>query len=164
MGRLLCSGFLGNSSHDKPYVFLGDAKQYRGETPIDDSALAVAIRDELEAYDMIVGHNIRMFDIPFLNARLAKADERPLRRHFILDTLYYVGYQQMRIGSKKLDNVQKFFSLGEEKTPITWEDWQLAAQGDKRAMDRVVTHNIQDVKVLKELYPHILPYVANLHR
>jgi hypothetical protein len=27
-----------------------------------------------------------------------------------------------------------------------------------------VEHNIQDVLVTRELYPHVLPYVATLHR
>ena len=70
----------------------------------------------------------------------------------------------MRSGSAKLENAQKFFELGESKTAISWEQWQLAATLDKDAMDEVVYHCEQDVKVLRELIPHVLPYIKNLHR
>jgi len=174
MGHLLTSGFCeylpkgaSRNHHDtppSPYIFRIDSSDYKGRTLLDDKKLAVSTRTELEGYDLIIGHNIRMFDIPFLNARLAKYDERPLNTHFVLDTMYFVGYQAMRIGSKKLDNVAKYFSLAEQKTDIDWETWQLAGTGDKKALDQVVEHNKQDVLVLRELYPKLLPYVKNLHR
>jgi uncharacterized protein YprB with RNaseH-like and TPR domain len=160
MGRILTCSFVGLA--DDPIVYRTDAKPWKGKTKIDDGPLAVAIRDRLETYDMIVGHNIRLFDIPLLNARLAKAGERRLHTHFVLDTMW--AARQMRIGSSKLVNLQKFFGLLEEKTPISWETWQLASQGDKAALEEVIVHNIQDVLVTRELYPIILPYVANLHR
>lgn len=160
MGRILSCAFVDLCGD--PEVFRMDAKPHKGKTKLDDGRLAVAIRDYLEAHDLIVGHNIRLFDIPLLNARLAKAGERPLRTHFVLDTMF--AARQMRIGSSRLDNLQKFFALAEAKTPISWETWQLAAQGDARAMDEVVEHNIADVLVTRELYPVVLPYVATLHR
>lgn len=160
MGRILTCSFVGLT--DDPVVYRTDVKPHKGKNKIDDSPLAVAIRDRLERYDLIVGHNIRLFDIPLLNARLAKACERPLRTHFVLDTMW--AARQMRIGSSKLDNLQKFFQLAEAKTPIRWETWQLAGQGDRAALDEVVEHNVQDVLVTRDLYWHILPYVATLHR
>lgn len=166
MGRIVTSAFLewDADSNKEAYVFRCDDTKFRGRSKIDDGKLALATRDELEKYDLICGHNIRNFDIPFLNARLAKAGHRPLNKHFIIDTMYYVGGISMRIGSRKLVNVQKFFNLGEAKTEIDWECWQEAALGEKDAMEEVVVHNIQDVKVLRELYPIILPLVANIHR
>lgn len=160
MGRILTCAFVGLT--DDPVVYRTDVKPWKGRNKIDDGPLAVAIRDYLEEYDLIVGHNIRLFDIPLLNARLAKADERPLRTHFVMDTMW--AARQMRIGSSKLDNLQKFFELTEAKTPIKWETWQLASQGDKAALDEVIEHNIQDVLVTRDLYPYVLPYVATLHR
>lgn len=163
MGRILCVSFLdGNTGEVK--TFRADEKPWKGRSKIDDSRLAVAVRDELEKYTLIVGHNSKLFDVPFVNARLAKAGERPIRVQWHLDTRWYLNSASMRVGSAKLENAQKFFELGEAKTPISWEQWQLAATLDKQAMDEVVVHCEQDVKVLAELVPHVLPYVANLHR
>jgi uncharacterized protein YprB with RNaseH-like and TPR domain len=163
MGRILCCSFL-DADTGEVTTFRADEKPWKGKSKIDDSKLAVAIRDHLEQYNLIVGHNSKLFDVPFVNARLAKAGERPIRVQFHLDTRWYLNSASMRIGSAKLENAQKFFNLGESKTAISWEQWQLAATFDKPAMDEVVYHCEQDVKVLHQLVPHVLPYVANLHR
>jgi len=163
MGRILCCSFLDGNTGEVT-TFRADEKPWKGRSKIDDSKLAVAIRDHLEKYKLIVGHNSKMFDLPFINARLAKAGERPVDVGWHLDTRWFLNGSSMRVGSAKLDNAQKFFELGEAKTPISWEVWQLAATLDKEAMDEVVVHCEQDVKVLAELVPHVLPYVRNLHR
>lgn len=162
MGRILCCSF--KPLDGDVYTFRGDDKKFKGKSKIDDGKLVTAIRDELEKYDLVVGHNSRLFDHPMLNARLAKAGERPFHPHLIMDTRWYLNSASMRIGSAKLENAQKFFQLGEAKTPISWEDWQRASMFEKDAMDQVVIHCEQDVKVLEELYWHVLPYVATLHR
>src|SRR5205085_11769652 len=120
--------------------------------------------DELETYNMIVGWNSRLFDLPLLNARLAKHGERPCRPQFHVDAMYYAGGGSMRIGSRKLENVQKYFKLGDEKTAIDWEQWQAVATGDATAMKAVVEHCEQDVKVLAQAYWKLLPHIANIHR
>lgn len=166
MGRILCASFI-DLDTEEAVTFRLDDKPWKGKSKIDDSKLAVAIRDYLEEANLIVAHNGRMFDIPFLNARLAKAGERPLHTQFVLDPRWYLNSGSMRIGSAKLVNAEKFFELTEStggKTEISWADWALAATGDRTAMDTVVYHCEQDVHVLKALYPHVLPYVKTLHR
>jgi uncharacterized protein YprB with RNaseH-like and TPR domain len=162
MGRILCCSFV--TLEGDPYTFRQDFTPWDGDNLIDDGPLCVAIRDELEKYDLICAHNGRLFDVPMLNARLAKVGERPLRTHFFLDTRWYLNSASMRIGSAKLENAQKYFALGEAKTPISWDDWQRAAALERDAMDQVVKHCEQDVLVLRELYPIVLPYVSTLHR
>lgn len=166
MGRIFCCSFVPiiPGVVSTPYTFdLFDAK-YRSRSKIDDGKLCVAIRDELETYNMIVGWNSKLFDVPLLNARLAKVGERPVRIQFHGDMMWYAGGSSMRIGSRKLVNVQKFFKLGEEKTDIEWEQWQAVATGDKKAMKTVIQHCEADVKVLAEAYWRLLPYVSTLHR
>ncbi len=163
MGRILCASFADLSG--EPYTFRIDRKPWRDKDPINDGPLCVAIRDELEKYNMIVGWNSKLHDIPLLNARLAKAGHRPYQPlNFHLDLMWYAGGSSMKIGSKKLDNVAKYFNLPEQKTPISWDQWQRAGALNKAAMDEVVGHCEPDVKVLRAAYPHLLPYVKNLHR
>ena len=166
MGRLLCCSFqtIVDGHPTKPYTFRADRAPWKGKRLIDDSRLAVAIRNELEKYHMIVGWNSKLFDAPFLNARLLKAHERPLRPQLHLDLMWYAGGSSNRIGSKKLINVQKFLGLTEAKTQISWEDWQEAGTGEPQAFKQVVTHCEQDVKVLAQAYWRLLPSVANVHR
>lgn len=163
MGRILCCSFV--ELEGEPFTFRLDQEPWNNPDDIvDDSELCFWIRDKLEEYDLIVAHNGRLFDIPMLNARLSKARGRALETHFVMDPRWYLNSASMRIGSAKLENAQKFFGLGESKTPISWDTWQRAAALDHDAMDEVVQHCEQDVKVLRELYPIVLPYVKTLHR
>lgn len=170
MGRILCASFAymdavdGNVTVGVPFTFRADRTPWRGKNRIDDSKLCVAIRDELEKANVIVGWNSKLHDIPLLNARLAKAGERAFSPHLHLDLMWYAGGSSMKIGSRKLDNVAKYFELPAQKTPISWDQWQLAGAGDQEAMGVVVEHCEADVTVLGQAYAHLLPYVKNLHR
>jgi uncharacterized protein YprB with RNaseH-like and TPR domain len=169
MGRILCCSFYTIGHNDPKQVgkiktFRIDHKPWRTDDPIDDSRLAVAIRDELEKYHCIVGWNSKMFDLPLLNARLLKAGEREVRHQLHMDPMYYAGGVSLRIGSRKLVNVEKFFSISDGKTDISWEMWQRAAMGDKKAMKYVVEHCEKDVDVLAQVYWKILPMIRNIHR
>lgn len=173
MGRILCCSFLEIGATKRPYTYRADRKPWMTTPPkrwhtepeaISDKKLCIAIRDELERYNCIVTWNGKMFDVPFLNARLLKAHERPLRVQFHIDAMYYAGGISNRIGSRKLVNVQKFLGLDEAKTDITWENWQRAAMGNTRAFQEVVTHCEQDVKVLAAAYWRFLPYISVIHR
>jgi uncharacterized protein YprB with RNaseH-like and TPR domain len=164
VGRILCCGFKqvsGASGAGKPYVFRGDEAPYFNKKDLaDDSKLAVAIRDELEKYDCVIAHNGKLFDRKFLNARLLKAGERPLKPIFFIDPMWIVR-SHFRTSSK-LDNVQQFLGLPDEKTKITWDDWQRAMSGDKKSMNIIVKHVIQDVVVLEQAYWRLLPAMRTL--
>lgn len=162
MGRLLCASFVGLKG--KPYCYRIDEHTFRRPKKIDDSKLAIAIRNELETADIIVGWNSIQHDVPLLNARLAKAGARPLTSapeggpsH--LDLMWYAGGNSLKIGSKKLDNVAKFFNLPNQKTRLEWEVWQEAGTGDKKSMDLVAKHCDYDVLTLRDSWPHLAPYV-----
>lgn len=174
MGTLLCcafqevvpEGFYRNHRGvpPAPYLFKLERGQKDKYDPNPDRTLAVRIRDELEKYNIIVGWNSKMFDAPFLNARLLSFGERPLQPQFHLDLMYYAGGVSNRIGSRKLVNVQKFLKLEDAKTQIEWDVWKAAGLGDPKAMKEVAHHCEMDVKVLGQAYWHLLPYVARLHR
>ena len=166
MGRIFCCSFMPivDGVATKPYTFHLHESRFKGASKIDDSKLCVAIREELEKYNMIVGWNSKLFDLPLLNARLAKHGTHPCRPQFHADIMWYAGGSSMRIGSRKLVNVQKYFKLGEEKTDIDWEQWQAVATGDAKAMKVVVEHCEADVKVLAEAYWKLLPYISTIHR
>lgn len=161
-GRLLCCSYVDLGS-DEVETHRIDKKPWKGGDLIDDSKLAVAIRDRLEQADMIAGWNSIRHDVPLLNARLALAGERLLRVPRHLDLMYYVsgrnGGHGMKIGSRRLDSAAKFFSLENQKTETDGRTWQLAATGDKKAMSTVVDHCELDVLVTRDLFPHLAPQV-----
>lgn len=165
-GRLLCASFV-ELKGKAPYTVRHDEAQFKGKNAIDDINLAVAIRNELETADIIVGWNSILFDAPLLNARLALGKERGLRigerygSHHV-DLMYYAGGQSMKIGSKKLDNVAKFFKTKNQKTPLEGTTWQLAGAGDENALNLIVEHCEADVLTVREVWDHLVPYVQKV--
>lgn len=178
MGIVLCGSFLeivppGYYSNHRnvgpsPRTLCIERGERNRFDPNPDKVLCTEIRDRLESYNMVVGWNSKLFDIPFLNARLAFHNERPFKPQFSLDLMYYAGGVSTRIGSRKLVNVEKFLKLSEStdggKTDIDWDTWKAAGLGDPAAMKEVKKHCEQDVKVLGAAYWRLLPFVANLHR
>lgn len=141
------------------------ADRTKRSTIIDDTELVIQARNFIEEQDIIVSWNGKLFDVPFLNARLLEAGELPFRsdlKH--IDLMYYARGQFARIGSSKLDNVQRFLDTKTAKTPISWKEWQLAATGDPKAMDIVVEHCIADVYALREVFAQLKPLVRIVHR
>lgn len=164
IGRILCCSFkdITPDQNTKVRTFRADKPPYRQKDIVDDGKLAVAIRDELESYNIIVGHNSKLFDVKFLNARLLKIGERPLRPTWHVDTMWIVR-SKFRISSK-LANVQQFLGLPDAKTPIEWDQWARGAAFDAKAMNEIVTHCEQDVKVLEQAYWKLLPSIARLEK
>lgn len=162
IGRVLCCSF---KEYGKKEVITlrGDDRKFRGEDIVDDSHLVGAIRDTLESYDVIVGHNSKLFDAKFLEGRLFKAALRPRQKSLHVDTMWTVR-SNLRISSK-LDNIQQFApGIEDKKTPITWDDWARAGAWDKKGMDRVVEHCEQDVKVLEGVFESLTPYLGKIVR
>lgn len=138
-----------------------------GKTIIDDSVLAEWYRDELEKYDILVGWNSKLYDIPMLNARLMRWGRRPIRGDMMhADIMWNArpGKAGIRIGSSKLDNVAKFFRTRHQKTEIDWDTWTLAGTGDADAIAEVTRHGRADVLVTRDVFNHLKPLIKNIHR
>lgn len=168
-GRLYCASFVDlTADPDQVVTFRRDRAPWKGRKASDDSRLAVAIRDYLEAADIIVSWNGTWFDIPFLNARLVEAGERTLRvsresggvQH--IDLKMYARPPMMRPGRSSLEKVQDWLQLENSKTSLVPAIWADAATGDKEAMDAIVAHCEADVLVLREVWPRLAPLVKRV--
>jgi uncharacterized protein YprB with RNaseH-like and TPR domain len=167
-GRLLCCSFLDLGDQDVTTFRRDRAPWRRGRwAENDDSRLAVAIRDRVEAADIVVSWNGILYDVPFVNARLQAAGERPVHigaQHGSthLDLMYYAGGSMLRAGGKRLDNVARFFGCDNQKTPLTPEVWSRAAAGNREALQLVVEHCEADVRVLRDVYWKLVPHVKKV--
>lgn len=142
-----------------------DLREYGGlENWIDDHAIAVAIRDYLETFPIIAGWNSKLFDVPVLNGRLRRWRERPLAAQMHVDLMYYATGQFMRIGRKSLESVSKFFESPNSKTPLSPHLWDLADHGDMAAYDLIIEHNIADVRVTRDQWQNLSPFIRQMHR
>lgn len=149
-GLLLCASI-------KPYG--GELKTYRldespnyGKVPWDDSYLAGQIRDELETYLVVVHHYGDRYDLPFLNSRLMAHNMRVVDTSSMctIDT-WDVARKKLKLSSNRLARLVDFLDTKTKKTPLIGQLWIRAMCGDKKAMDRIVEHNIRDVEALEQV-------------
>ncbi len=162
-GRILCASVADMFGNVR--TFRIDEAPYARKRRRDDVALAVALRDYLEQFDIILGWYSKMFDIPYLNTRLLIGNERPLRADIMhVDAIWKAKKGSMALHSARLDALAKTFRLDVQKTGLDPEIWNDAADGDKEAMDYVVEHCEADVLVLRKVFHVLKPLIKIVHR
>lgn len=141
-----------------------DEPKYRNrKDPTDDSRLAVAIRDHLLSHDIIVSWNGKRgynskgrsgFDIPMLNARLIQPgnEQRIVGRYIKHIDLLKEIRKSIELHSFRLEAVQEFLDLVEEKNRILPNLWRKAMAGEKAALDYIALHNHKDVALTRLVF------------
>lgn len=162
-GRILCASVADNFGNVR--TFRLDDPAFSGRKRRDDSRLAVALKEYLEQFDILIGWNSKMFDIPYLNTRLLIANEPPMRMDIMhIDPMYKAGKGSLTLHSRRLDAVAKTFRLPVQKTGLDPDIWNDAADGEKDAMDYVVEHCEHDVLVLRMVFHILKPLMKIVHR
>lgn len=135
-----------------PVVFRIDQYENYEKDRSDDSALVTDLANELKKYTIAIGYNTQRFDVPFLYSRMLYhgMDIRPLASIKHLDLIWAVRYR-MRLRSASLAVASEHMMTGDKKTPLIGRIWAKAAAGNKEALDDIVKHNVQDVKVLEQM-------------
>jgi uncharacterized protein YprB with RNaseH-like and TPR domain len=119
---------------------------------------------ELDKYDMIMTYYGTNFDNKFIRTRAMLMDiPFPRRGQVLHHDLYYDVRGNMALYSNRLAVVTQ--SLGiEGKTPLPASIWGEARLGYPKAMKWIKEHNVEDVKILKELWPYLKPHVRVTRR
>lgn len=115
---------------------------------------------ELQNYDLIVTYFGTGFDNKFMRTRalILQVPGFPTYgtlKHF---DAYYAVRGRMSLHSNRLAVATQTLGI-EGKTPLPPHIWGKARLGYADAMEYVREHNVEDVKILEELYDIILPYV-----
>lgn len=121
------------------------------------------IFQELDKYQLWIGHNIKGYDWPMLKSRALLLDVITPKGAFFYDTCLAfrrLGYKTSpnAIGkpTASLDHVVDFFGYVQRKTKIyPREHWRTVWEtgGERRrAMDNLVEHCVADVKMNEDIY------------
>jgi uncharacterized protein YprB with RNaseH-like and TPR domain len=134
-----------------PLIFRGDElNSCWDRVRSDDRELVQAIARELEGYDILVAHNGKRFDLPFLQTRLARWGLPPLPRKKLIDPVL-LARNNYRMSSNSLRRLLSMFGLN-QKTDVETEIWLRASlDGDREAMNYIVDHCVKDVAMLEQL-------------
>jgi hypothetical protein len=139
---------------------LPDFKSY-AKQPENDKALIQSLVHQLNDADIVVGHNIRRFDLSIINARcLVHGIARPTPAA-VIDTLEVA--KSFRFPHKSLKGLAKSLNLDSQKGDPgginTWMD--IIRDRDPAAWDRMVKYNRLDVEVNEQLYLKMRPWIKN---
>ena len=142
-------------------------KNDHGFLEVEETEMMGEVIGELSQYDLLIGHNIDKFDIPYLRSRAFQ-----LRRPFELWPFTYdtckafrrTGNRTVMNGFGKpsagLAHVVDFFNIKQEKNGIYPVQHWMTVWGNKaqriEAMNMLVEHCERDVRMNATIYPALL--------
>lgn len=129
----------------------------------NDKPIVSDIAHELSRHAVVITHYGTRFDIPFLRAKMVHHGLPPLPQMFAIDS-WRVAKDNFQVSSRKLKNLAEYFDIG-TKEGVEGPLWMKAAyEGNTKAMDKILEHNVIDVEVLEKLAAISFPYLKFIRR
>jgi len=127
-----------------------------------DKALMIDCIADMRKFDRLVTYYGTGFDIPFVRTRamLHKLDF-PVFREIKHTDVYYWVRNKLRLHRKRLEVVCDFLGIPAKGHPMIPPIWTAALTGNKKALNYILTHNLEDVESLQEVYKRMLEFTAN---
>ena len=116
----------------------------------DDQGVVQTLWDLYDEADIIIGHNGDKFDIRKMNARFALYGLPSPKPYKTVDTLK-IARTNFAFPSNRLDSLGEHLGFG-RKEPTDFQLWVDCMAGDEVAWDRMVSYNINDIKLLRDVY------------
>lgn len=140
---------------------LPDFKGYKpGVSNLDDKALVNELYEVMSGVDMVVGHNIKKFDMKHANGRFIYHDLQPLKKLMVEDTLF-MAKKYFKFAKNNLDYLCEQLGIG-TKTDKKYGDliWG-CIDGDMKMWNTMKKYNKQDVAINQKLYEKLSPWHGN---
>ncbi len=126
---------------------------------LNDKRICKSLWDMIHEADIVVAHHGDKFDVPMMNSRFIINGLPPYSVTNSIDTKK-VASKTFRFASNKLDALAGYFGFG-QKIKTNFDLWKGCMEGDQQSIDDMETYNIQDVKVLEEVYLKLRPYIKS---
>jgi DNA polymerase elongation subunit (family B) len=116
----------------------------------------------LDEADIVVAHNGDMFDLPHIQGRFLVHGIKPPSPYKQIDTVK-VARKEFNFPSNSLEYLSKVLDLpikkGQHKKFPGFELWLGVLRNDPEAWAEMKEYNIDDIKVLEELYTAFRPFM-----
>lgn len=157
-GTIICAGFK-TVGAGRPTVLSID--RYEGDALKAEKALLKDLSAALLDCDCWLTWYGTYFDIPYLNTRLLYHKLPVLPATFPHIDGWKTARNRLKLGNNRLNTVQGFLGLKDEKTHIKGEMWIRALTGHRASMRYLVRHCSQDVLVLEQAYERLRPLIID---
>jgi hypothetical protein len=153
-GILVCCSFLPLDA-EKPYTLSLDFSDS------DDRRVVNEVIRELNQYDILIGHYITGYDLPWLSTRYDMFEQRPIRRWLVYDTYFQAKAQRLKTDRKSLAFLVDHFNIEGTKTaiyPRAWHNIRSRKQDEfDAAHNEIVSHCELDVMANRNLFDRLIP-------
>lgn len=124
----------------------------------DDKRITYSIWKLLDEADIVIGHNIKKFDIKKLNARFLIHGFGTPSSYEIIDTLLHAR-KSFAVHSNKLDYLANVLGVGSKVNHEGFSMWKKCYNGDEEALTKMAEYNDGDIKINEEVYLEIRPFI-----
>lgn len=125
----------------------------------DDKRIMTSLWELINEADIVVSHNGNKFDIPRINSRFIINGLSPTKPYFSVDTCQ-IARRQFGFSSNKLDALATHFNIP-HKLETSFDLWKRCLEGDREALQYMLTYNMKDVTILEEVYLKLRPWIKN---
>lgn len=126
----------------------------------DDREISVSLHALLDEADVVIAHNGHRFDVPKMNTRFLQHGLMPPSPYRQIDTLI-TAKRMFKITSNRLDFIAKFLGVEGKDSSSGWHLWEGCLNGDDQSFEKMVEYNVQDIRVLEDVYLALRPWMPN---
>lgn len=123
----------------------------------DDSRIAMSLYALINKADIVVAHNGKHADVPWMNSRFILNNLQPPKPFTLIDTLE-IARKQFGFSSNKLDALAGYFNIP-HKLHTDFTLWKECMEGKQQSLDYMLEYNKMDVKILEEVYIKLMPWI-----
>jgi len=125
----------------------------------DDKRIMKSIWKLLDDADIIIGHNIRKFDIKWLNREFLLTGLKPPMPYQTIDTLTETR-KIFHFPSNQLTWLGHMM-IRKQKLSTNFELWKRCKAGEKEALDYMLKYNKEDVFLGEDVYVEMRPWIKS---
>jgi hypothetical protein len=123
----------------------------------DDSRIVKGLWKLIDEADIVIAHNGRKADVPWMNSRFIMNGLVPPKPYFLIDTLDVVK-KQFGFSSNKLDALAGYFGIP-HKMDTDFDLWKRCMEGDDEALQYMGDYNKKDTAILELVYLKLRPWI-----
>ena len=143
------------------YKFIGE-KSVHAVATIDfkkdgERKVVESLHKLFDDADILIAHNGDDFDIKMVNRSFAKYGMLPPSPYETIDTKK-LAKSRFRFTSNKLDDLGEYLGLGRKMQTGGFQLWLDCLAGDKKAWNKMVAYNRQDIILLEKVYLKLRPW------
>jgi hypothetical protein len=124
----------------------------------NDYRITKSIWELLDKADILIGHNIKKFDIKKLNTRFLLHGLGSPSSFLTIDTLVHAR-KSFSLHSNKLDYIAQSLGVGKKVDHSGFDMWAKCMEGDKDALHKMSEYNNGDILINEQVYLKIRPFI-----